>query len=191
VVVDPAPSPSPAAHPARKSIGTWVIKNFICQTSLMPTTGLYVPTASARHTNVVVLHRPQSIWVRHLEGLCVFSHRSHPHNGAPRREDGLGYADHRVDDAELSDIPQDYPQLFAARPVDYNLLPDPSLGHPSLRVLRAHPFRYAVIHCSTPCMLPRFLVPSLSVSHAVPPSRRNTERVSEKGWCRRPRAFSA
>src|SRR5215204_1309369 len=111
----------------------------------------------------------------HLEGLRILSQRRHPHDGAPGREDRLGYADHRVDDAELPNIPQDHPQLFAARPLDNNLLPDPSLGQPSLRVLRAHPFRYAVIHCSTPCMLPRFLVPSLSASHSVPPSRSNTE----------------
>ena len=149
---------------------------------------MLAPVQSARSVSTALESRALLLW--HLEGLRVSSRRSHPDNGAPGREDGLGYADRRVDDAELPDISQNYPQLFAARPLDHNLLPDPSLWQPSLRVLRAHPFRYAVIHCSTPSMLPRFLVPSLSASHAVPPSRRNTERVSEKSWCRRPRTSS-
>jgi hypothetical protein len=65
----------------------------------------------------------------HLEGLRIFSQRSHPHDRVPRRKDRLRFADHRVDYPELPDVSQDHRELLAAHPMDDDLLADPRLGH--------------------------------------------------------------
>ena len=41
---------------------------------------------------------------RRLEFLRVGSREPHPGDRAPRAEDPIGYADHRVDDSELPDV---------------------------------------------------------------------------------------
>ena len=79
-----------------------------------------------------------------LQFLCVGSRESHPGDGAPWAEDPIGYADHRVDDAEVSDVAQDHPELLAARPMDNDLVANPRFGYAILRA-RADPIWYVPV----------------------------------------------
>ena len=76
-----------------------------------------------------------------FEFLCVGSREPHPGDGAPWAEDPIGYANHRVDDAEVPHVAQDYPELFAVWPMDNDLLADPRFGYAILRA-RANPLWY-------------------------------------------------
>ena len=79
-----------------------------------------------------------------LEFLRVGARESHPVDGGPWAEDPIGYANHRVDDAEVPNVAQDHPEFLAAGLMDNDLLANPRFGYAILWA-RADPVWYVPV----------------------------------------------
>ncbi len=109
--------------------------------------GAYSPKCQETKSSEVLCKVPQQLGIPlggRLEFLCVGARESHPGDRGPRAEDPIGYADHRVDDAEVPDVAQHGPEFLAAGLMDNDLLANPRFGY-AIPPARAYPVWYVPI----------------------------------------------